>query len=60
MERKYDFSAIEHKWQKYWDENKIYSVDTNNSKEKLYLLEMLQLIFGIQLMVEVIKILLMI
>ena len=40
MERKYNFSAIESKWQKYWDENKIYSVDENQDKEKLYLLEM--------------------
>lgn len=40
MERKYDFSAIESKWQKYWDDNKIYSVDTDDSKEKMYLLEM--------------------
>lgn len=40
MDRKYDFSAIESKWQKYWDEQKLYAVEQDDSKEKLYLLEM--------------------
>jgi len=37
---KYDFKTIENKWQKYWEDNKIYRVDEDTSKEKYYALEM--------------------
>ncbi len=37
---KYDFLSIEKKWQKYWEENKVYSVDFQNADRKLYCLVM--------------------
>lgn len=37
---RYDFKVIEDKWQKYWEEKKIYRVDEDPSKEKYYALEM--------------------
>ncbi|MBQ6808106.1 MAG: leucine--tRNA ligase [Firmicutes bacterium] len=40
MERKYDFSAIEGKWQKSWEEQGLYNVQPDPEKEKFYLLEM--------------------
>ncbi len=40
MERKYDFSAIESKWQQYWEENKTNAVSNDSGKENYYLLEM--------------------
>lgn len=40
MTRKYDFSRIESKWQKKWDEQGIHVVRMDESKEKFYLLEM--------------------
>ncbi len=40
MKEKYNFSEIEKKWQKFWEENKTYSAVRNDSKEKYYLLEM--------------------
>ena len=33
---KYDFSAIESKWQKFWEENKTFEVDIDYSKKKFY------------------------
>jgi len=35
---KYDFTAIEKKWQKYWLENKTYAAETGSKKEKFYAL----------------------
>ncbi len=35
---KYDFSAIESKWQKYWDENGTFRATNDRSKEKFYAL----------------------
>ncbi|NLF80720.1 MAG: leucine--tRNA ligase, partial [Clostridia bacterium] len=40
MERKYDFAAIEGKWQKQWDASGIHVVHEDANKEKYYLLEM--------------------
>ena len=39
MER-YNFKSIENKWQKIWEENKIFSVKLDKSKKKFYCLEM--------------------
>ncbi len=36
----YPFAAIEQKWQKKWEETKIYQVDMNNTAKKLYCLVM--------------------
>lgn len=36
----YDFSAIEAKWQKMWDDTKEFHVDVDESKPKYYCLEM--------------------
>ncbi len=35
---KYDYSAIEKKWQKYWDENETYKVEIDRNKPKFYAL----------------------
>ena len=35
---KYDFSAIESKWQKYWDDNGTFKATDDRSKEKFYAL----------------------
>ncbi len=35
---KYDFSAVEAKWQKYWEDNKTFEVDIDRSKPKYYAL----------------------
>ena len=40
MQQKYDFKTIEEKWQKYWEERKIFKTDIDQEKEKFYLLEM--------------------
>ena len=40
MEHIYNFKEIESKWQKRWEEDKIFKVDENPSKKKYYLLEM--------------------
>ena len=40
MEEKYNFSEIEKKWQKYWEENKSFKVTEDPEKEKFYDLEM--------------------
>ena len=37
---RYNFKQIENKWQKYWEENKSFSVKTDNNKKKFYCLEM--------------------
>ena len=34
----YNFSEIEKKWQKYWDDNKSFKVDIDESKNKFYML----------------------
>ena len=39
MER-YNFKSVEEKWQKYWDENKSFSVKADKNKKKFYCLEM--------------------
>ncbi len=36
----YNFSAIEKKWQQYWEENSTYNVDVDASKPKFYVLDM--------------------
>lgn len=40
MKEKYNFSEIESKWQKIWEDNKAFKVDENPDKEKYYVLEM--------------------
>jgi leucyl-tRNA synthetase (EC 6.1.1.4) len=40
MERKYDFKAIEAKWQAYWEANNFYKVTEDPAKPKYYDLEM--------------------
>lgn len=35
---KYDFTAIEAKWQKRWEENKLFRSETGDDKEKFYAL----------------------
>src|SRR3989338_3621374 len=40
MEYIYNFKEIESKWQKRWEEEKIFKVDEDQSKKKYYLLEM--------------------
>ena len=40
MEQNYNFTAIEEKWQKRWDESKQYKFDIDPEKEKVYILEM--------------------
>ena len=40
MERKYDFEAIEAKWQAYWEENHFYEVTEDTTRPKYYALEM--------------------
>jgi len=37
---KYDFKSIEEKWQKIWDEKRVFKADRNSGKEKYYCLEM--------------------
>ncbi len=37
---RYDFKTIEEKWQNFWQENNIYKVDEDPSREKYYVLEM--------------------
>ncbi len=38
MEDRYNFHKIEDKWQKNWEENKVYNVELDKSKEKFYCL----------------------
>ena len=40
MQERYDFKAIEAKWQKKWEELKLYEVDDFSEKPKYYCLEM--------------------
>lgn len=40
MERRYNPHEIEPKWQKYWEENKLYKSEVDYSKKKYYILEM--------------------
>ena len=40
MKERYDPKTIESKWQKIWEESKIFKVEEEPSKEKYYLLEM--------------------
>lgn len=40
MQQQYNFKEIETKWQKYWDETKIFKTTEDQNKEKYYLLEM--------------------
>ena len=40
IEEKYAPHAIESKWQKYWEDNKAFKTDIDNSKPKSYVLEM--------------------
>ena len=37
---RYNFKSIEKKWQKIWEDNKIFSVKLDNKKKKFYCLEM--------------------
>ena len=37
---KYDFDAIEKKWQKRWADAEVFKVEENKDKEKFYVLEM--------------------
>ena len=39
-EKKYDFAAIESKWQKYWDEHPTFKARMDKSREKFYCLSM--------------------
>ena len=37
---RYNFKTVEEKWQKFWEKNKSFRVETNPSKKKFYCLEM--------------------
>ena len=39
-EKFYPFDTIEPKWQKFWRENRLFNVDTKDSKDKYYCLMM--------------------
>jgi leucyl-tRNA synthetase len=36
----YDHKQIESKWQKYWDDNKIFKVNNKSEKKPFYVLDM--------------------
>ena len=36
MKSRYDFKAIEQKWQKYWDDNKTFKAENDYTKPKYY------------------------
>lgn len=40
MKERYNFSEIESKWQKYWEENNLFKTVEDEDKKKYYLLEM--------------------
>nr|WP_027399670.1 leucine--tRNA ligase [Anaerovorax odorimutans] len=40
MIERYNFNEIEKKWQKYWEDNKLFKTDDDETKKKYYLLEM--------------------
>lgn len=37
---KYNFSEIESKWQKFWEENRTFQTDNSSDKPKAYILDM--------------------
>ena len=37
---RYNFKIVEEKWQKLWDEKKVFSTKVDKSKKKFYCLEM--------------------
>ena len=39
-ENRYNFKITENKWQKYWEEKKIFKSEIDKSKQKFYCLEM--------------------
>ena len=39
--KEYNFSAIESKWQKYWDELKTFEASNDFSKKKFYVIQRL-------------------
>ncbi len=39
-ERRYNFKQVENKWQKFWEDKKIFSTKINKNKKKFYCLEM--------------------
>lgn len=40
MDERYEPRALESKWQKFWEETKLFKIEENPDKEKYYLLEM--------------------
>ena len=40
MNERYNFSEIEKKWQKYWEDNKLFESVEDDTKKKFYCLEM--------------------
>ena len=40
MNERYNFSEIEKKWQKYWEDNKLFKTVEDDTKKKFYCLEM--------------------
>ncbi|KAF0183990.1 MAG: leucyl-tRNA synthetase [Nitrospirae bacterium] len=40
MKERYEFQAIEEKWQRYWTERQLHRTDTDSSRKKFYCLEM--------------------
>ncbi len=36
--KRYDFAAIESKWQEYWEKNKVFEAESDRSKPKFYAL----------------------
>ncbi len=40
MQKKYNPAAIERKWQQFWEKERLFKVEIDDSKEKYYLLEM--------------------
>ena len=38
-ERRYNFKEVENKWQKFWEDKKIFSTKINKNKKKFYCLE---------------------
>ncbi len=40
MDQQYSFKDIEAKWQKYWEDNKVFKTEEDDNREKFYLLEM--------------------
>ena len=40
MDKDYNPQAIEEKWQRYWEQNKVFKVSEDPNRKKYYLLEM--------------------